>query len=74
MRYNGEPVVVVLRLVWLKPHGAGELPQLLAAAVEKFKFRSEAPPCPNCGSEWFRKLNADIRNSILSFSLKWKSL
>lgn len=38
--YNGMPVVVALTFVWLKPHGAGELPQELALGSEKFRLTS----------------------------------
>src|ERR1017187_3557581 len=72
--YNGKPVVVVLRLVKLKPHGAGALPQEPAAEFEKFRLTSPLPDMANCLSAWFMKLNADIRNSILWCSLKVKSL
>src|SRR5579872_5792700 len=48
--YNGKPVVVVLMLVGLTPHGAGWLPQELAVGPEKFRLISLLPDMPNCSS------------------------
>src|ERR1017187_1152534 len=46
--YNGKPVVVVLRLDKLKPHGAGELPQEPEAELDRFRLTSPLPDMPNC--------------------------